>query len=137
VRLTVDGRQVDGAGSLVYRGLMFSGVPNLALATGYTNASWTLKCELAARYVCRLLNHMQARGQDCVVPVADAEAMAATQPFLNLSSGYIQRASAELPRQGMRTPWRMYQNYLLDLLSLKFSPLEDGVLRFGKRQARG
>jgi hypothetical protein len=76
---------------------------------------------------------MQARGQDCVVPVADAEAMAATQPFLNLSSGYIQRASAELPRQGMRTPWRMYQNYLLDLLSLKFSPLGDGVLRFRKR----
>ena len=133
VRLSIDGRPVDGAGSLVYRGIMFSGVPNMALATGYTNASWTLKCELAARYVCRLLNHMQANGLDSVVPVADAGAMAATQPFLNLSSGYIQRASAELPRQGLRTPWRMHQNYLLDLLSLKFSPLQDGALRFGRK----
>ena len=135
VKIAIDGRAVDGAQSLAYRGVMYSGVPNLAVATGYTNASWTLKCELAARYVCRLLNHMQAKGLDSVVPVADADAMASTQPFLNLSSGYIQRASAELPRQGARQPWRMYQNYLLDLLSLRFSRLGDGVLRFGRREA--
>lgn len=129
-RVSIDGAPVDAARSLVYRGIMYSGVPNMALATGYTNASWTLKCELAARYVCRLLNHMQARGLDSVVPVADADAMASTLPFLNLSSGYIQRASDLLPRQGTRRPWRMYQNYLLDLLSLKFSPLRGGALRF-------
>ena len=132
-RISIDGRPVDGAQSLVYRGTMFSGVPNLAIATGYTNASWTLKCELAARYVCRLLNHMQAHGMDSVTPVADEEARSATQPFLDLSSGYILRASAQLPRQGMRKPWRMHQNYLLDMLSLKFSRLSDGVLRFGRR----
>ena len=133
VRIGIDGRQVDGSASLVYRGTMFSGIPNLAIATGYTNASWTLKCELTARYVCRLLNHMQAKGLDSCMPVADAAAFASTQPFLNLSSGYIQRASGELPRQGARTPWRMHQNYLLDLLSLKYSSLGDGVLKFGKK----
>ena len=78
---------------------------------------------------------MQTRGLDSCVPIADADALASTQPFLNLSSGYIQRASALLPRQGVRAPWRMYQNYLLDLLSLKFSRLGDGVLRFGRRTA--
>ncbi len=130
--ISVDGAPVDPAQSLVYRGIMYSGVPNMAVATGYTNASWTLKCELAARYVCRLLNHMQERGLDSVVPVADDEAKAHTLPFLNLSSGYIQRAAAVLPRQGTKTPWRLYQNYLLDLLSLKFSPLRgDRALRFG------
>jgi monooxygenase len=132
-RVSIAGVPVDAASSLVYRGIMYSGVPNMAVATGYTNASWTLKCELAARYVCRLLNHMQQRGLDSVVPVADEEAMASTLPFLNLSSGYIQRATALLPRQGARAPWRMYQNYLLDLLSLKFSPLRGGALRFGRR----
>jgi cation diffusion facilitator CzcD-associated flavoprotein CzcO len=135
VQLRVDGQPADASQSLVYRGLMYSGMPNMAVATGYTNASWTLKCELAARYVCRLLNHMQANGLDSCVPVADAQAMARTEPFLNLSSGYIQRATAQLPRQGIHQPWRMHQNYLLDLLSLKFSSLRDGVLLFGRRGA--
>lgn len=135
-QIRVDGRPIDGSQLLVYRGVMYSGVPNLAVATGYTNASWTLKCELAARYVCRLINHMQARGLDACVPVADADALASTQPMLNLSSGYVQRAVGMLPRQGARAPWRMYQNYLRDLLSLRFSPLEDGVLRFSKRRER-
>jgi cation diffusion facilitator CzcD-associated flavoprotein CzcO len=134
-QLSVDGVPADASKSLVYRGMMYSGVPNMAVATGYTNASWTLKCELIARYVCRLLAHMQARGLDTVVPVADANAMATTQPFVNLTSGYVQRAAAQLPRQGTHTPWRMYQNYLLDLLSLKFSSLREGALRFGRRGA--
>ncbi len=128
--ISVDGAPVDPAQSLVYRGILYSGVPNMAVATGYTNASWTLKCELAARYVCRLLDHMQARGLDSVVAVADDAAKANTLPFLNLSSGYIQRAAGVLPRQGTRAPWRLYQNYLLDLLSLRFSGLRDGALRF-------
>ncbi len=132
-QLRIDGVPVDASKSLVYRGVMYSGVPNLAVATGYTNASWTLKCELAARYVCRLLDHMQANGLASCVPVADADAMAATLPFLNLSSGYVQRASALLPRQGTRTPWRMYQNYLRDFLSVRFSSLRDGTLRFARR----
>ena len=131
-QISVDGVPVDLSKAMVYRGMMYSGVPNMAVASGYTNASWTLKCELISGYVCRLLNHMQARGLDSVVPVADADATASTQPFLNLGSGYVQRSAALLPRQGVRRPWRMYQNYLLDLLALKFSGLGDGVLRFGR-----
>jgi monooxygenase len=132
-QISVDGRTVDPAQTLVYRGLMYSGVPNLAVATGYTNASWTLRCELAARYVCRVLNHMEARGQDTCVPVAQPRDSAMTRPFLDLTSGYVQRAAAMLPRQGARMPWRIRQNYLLDLLAMKFSPLRDGSLRFARR----
>lgn len=134
--LTMDGAAVDLSKSVVYRGAMFSGVPNLAVASGYTNASWTLKCELVARYVCRLLNEMQAHKLDTCVPVNDDPHLP-TQPFLDLSSGYVQRSVHLLARQGLRRPWRMYQNYLLDLLALKFSPLRDGVLRFSAKAAPG
>ncbi|AEG94881.1 flavin-containing monooxygenase [Ramlibacter tataouinensis] len=132
-RLTVDGRPVDLAQTVSYRGLMYGGIPNLATAMGYTNASWTLKCELIARYVCRLLNHMQARGWDICVPSADGPAAMATRPAIDLSSGYVQRAADLLPRQGERRPWRIHQNYLQDLLSLRFSPLRDGAMRFARR----
>jgi monooxygenase len=121
--------------ALIYRGLMYSGVPNMAMASGYTNASWTLKCELAARYVCRLLNHMQAKGLDSCVPVPGRGIEASGETFLNLTSGYVQRAAGSLPQQGTRKPWRMYQNYLRDLLSLRFSSLRDGSLRFTRRAA--
>ena len=132
--LTVDGTVVDMAKCIVYRGAMFSGVPNMAVASGYTNASWTLKCELVARYVCRLLNEMAVRKLDVCVPVNE-DADLPTQAFLDLSSGYVQRSADLLARQGLRRPWRMYQNYLLDLLTLKFSPLRDGVLRFSAKPA--
>lgn len=130
--LTVDGRPVDLADTVAYKGMMASGVPNLAMALGYTNASWTLRCELIARRVCRMLNHMQARGWDICVPVHDQPA-AATQPAMDLSSGYVQRAVGVLPRQDTRQPWRVVQNYLRELLSLKFSTLHDGALRFARR----
>ena len=136
-QLRVDGVPVALSRAMVYRGAMYSGVPNMAVASGYINASWTLKCELLARYVCRLLNHMQARGLDSVVPVADSGAIARSEPFLNLSSGYVQRANDVLPRQGARLPWRMVQNYLLDLLLLRFSSLRDEALRFGRVSRRG
>jgi monooxygenase len=132
-QLRVDGAPVVLSEAMVYRGAMYSGVPNMAVASGYINASWTLKCELLARYGCRLLNHMQARGLDVVVPVADAGATLASEPFLNLSSGYVRRASGLLPRQGARLPWRMVQNYLVDLALLRFSSLRDGALRFSRR----
>jgi monooxygenase len=134
-QLTVDGRPLDLSKALIYRGLMYSGVPNMAMASGYTNASWTLKCELAARYVCRLLNHMQAKGLDSCVPVPGRGIEASGETFLNLTSGYVQRAAGSLPQQGTRKPWRMYQNYLRDLLSLRFSSLRDGSLRFTRRAA--
>ena len=130
-RLTVDGEAVDLSRRVAYRGAMCEGVPNLALAMGYTNASWTLKAELIARYVCRLLNHMRAQGEDFCVPVRE-DGGGDTRPALDLSSGYIQRAAGVLPRQGERRPWRMLQNYLQDIVSLRFSRLRDGALRFGR-----
>lgn len=127
--LTVDGRAIDLSRHLAYKGVMASGIPNLALALGYINASWTLKCELSARYVCRLLNHMRAHGYDVCLP-DDAPEGGETRPALDLNSGYVQRAAAVLPRQGTRKPWRMAQNYLHDLLALRYGALEDGALRW-------
>ena len=131
-RLTVDGRPVDVANTLSYKGMMFSGVPNLALAMGYTNASWTLRSELIARQVCRLLNHMHDHGLDICVPVHEGPE-GDTGPALDLSAGYVQRGAHALPRQARQRPWHVYQNYLLDFLSHKFAPLADGALRFARR----
>ena len=131
-RLTVDGRPVRLADTLSCKGMMFSGVPNLALSTGYTNASWTLKCELIARQVCRILNGLRATGEEVCIPVHDGPVRDA-RPAIDLSSGYVQRAAGELPRQGRRRPWRIHQNYLRDLLALKLAPLRDGALRFARR----
>jgi monooxygenase len=130
--LAVDGRPVDVAQSVAYKGMMLGGVPNFAMSMGYTNASWTLRCELIARQVCRILNHMRARGEDVCMPVHDG-ALGATRPALDLSSGYVQRAAGLLPRQGTHKPWRIYQNYLLDLIALRLGPLRDGALRFARR----
>jgi monooxygenase len=130
-RITVEGQPVQTGQALSYKGMMLAGVPNFALAMGYTNASWTLKAELIARHVCRLLNYLRDRRLDVCVPVLDGDA-GETRPALDLQSGYILRASDALPRQGTRKPWRIYQNYLLDLLALKLAPLRDGALRFGR-----
>jgi cation diffusion facilitator CzcD-associated flavoprotein CzcO/acetyl esterase/lipase len=133
VQLAVDGRPVDLAQALVYKGLMFSGVPNLVSTFGYTNASWTLKADLTAGWTCRLLAHMARHGWRQVVPVRTPGLT--EQPFLDFSSGYVQRAVALLPKQGTRKPWRLDQNYLLDLLNLRWSRLEDGALRFSAAPA--
>jgi cation diffusion facilitator CzcD-associated flavoprotein CzcO len=134
-RLAVDGRPVQVGEALSYKGMMLAGVPNLALAMGYTNASWTLKAELIARQVCRMLNYMAAHRLDVCVPVHEGE-VGQTRPALDLQSGYIQRAAGQLPRQGTRKPWRIHQSYLRDLFTLKWAPLRDGALRFG-RQGEG
>jgi cation diffusion facilitator CzcD-associated flavoprotein CzcO len=131
-RLVVDGRPVTLAQTLTYKGLMYSGVPNLISVFGYTNASWTLKAELIVRYMCRVLNHMAARGADICVPLSD-DSPAATRLAIDLSSGYIQRAAAVLPRQSGQAPWLMNQDYLEDLWALRFSRLDDGTLRFRRR----
>ena len=127
----VDGERVDFGKRLNYKGMMYSDVPNLASAFGYTNASWTLKCELTAQYVTRLLNYMDAKGFGACVPRMRDEKMAKI-PALDFSSGYVQRAEGVLPKQGARAPWRLYQNYALDLASLKFGKLEDGSMEFVK-----
>jgi cation diffusion facilitator CzcD-associated flavoprotein CzcO len=128
--LSVDGKVQDLSRALTYKAIMFSGVPNLAFIFGYTNASWTLKADLAADYVCRLINHMDRRGFVSATPVAGPDVKPV--PFLDFTSGYVQRALGTLPRQGDRKPWRLNQNYLLDALALKLGRVEDGTLRFAR-----
>ncbi len=129
VQITVDGAPVKLGDTLSYKGMMYSGIPNLASVFGYTNASWTLKAELICEYVCRLLNHMERRGYDQCVPRLDAEAVE-TDAFVDFSSGYVQRALDALPKQGRRRPWKVYQNYLKDLLVMRFGALHDGVMEY-------
>lgn len=127
--VNVDGKPIEPAKTLTYKGMMFSDVPNLAAAFGYTNASWTLKCDLTCAYVCRLLNYMDARGYRYCVP-HNADASLDVKPFIDFSSGYIQRAADQLPKQGSRAPWKLYQNYALDVLSLKLGSVTDDAIRF-------
>lgn len=128
--LSVDGKDVSTAGRLMYRGLMLEGIPNFAFAFGYTNASWTLKCDLSARYFCRVLNHMEKRGEIAFVPRANGAEGSA--PMVALASGYVQRAADALPRQGEAAPWKLHQNYLFDKLDLEWKSIDDGVLTFTK-----
>ncbi len=127
--VTVDGVRVDFAKTYNYKGMMFSDVPNLALAVGYTNASWTLKAELICRYVCRLLNHMEKTGmRQCTPHVRDGTLKEA--PFLDLTSGYVQRSIHLFPKQGSKIPWKLHQNYARDLLLLRRGTVDDGVMEF-------
>jgi cation diffusion facilitator CzcD-associated flavoprotein CzcO len=126
ISVQVDGARTDFAGRLSYKGLMFSGVPNLSYAFGYTNASWTLKADLGSAYLCRLLDHMERRGAKLALP--RREPGVEEVPFVDFTSSYIQRASHLLPKQGATAPWRLHQNYLLDLLALRLGKVEDGVL---------
>ena len=124
--IAVDGDPVDIAQTVGYKGLMLSGVPNLAISIGYTNASWTLKCDLTCEYVCRLLNHMDAKGMRQATPRLPAGTP--TQPFIDLKSGYVERALDRFPKQGVNAPWRLYQNYARDIVVLRRAPIEDGML---------
>jgi cation diffusion facilitator CzcD-associated flavoprotein CzcO/pimeloyl-ACP methyl ester carboxylesterase len=131
IRLTVDGRPVQVPETLAYKGMMLSGVPNFALTVGYTNASWTLKADLVAQYVCRVLRHMDRHGYQMVTPqppaaVTDGELI----PLIDLQSGYVNRSLHELPRQGAGSPWRLHQNYLRDFGLLRLGRVTDDV-RFG------
>jgi cation diffusion facilitator CzcD-associated flavoprotein CzcO len=127
--LTVDGRPVDPGATLSYKGMMYEDVPNLASAFGYTNASWTLKCDLTCEYVCRLLNHMKRTGLRQATPHNDDPTIG-RQPWLDFSSGYVQRAMEKFPKQGSKAPWKLHQNYAMDLMGLRYAKLEDGVLAF-------
>jgi hypothetical protein len=119
---------------LTYKGMMLSGVPNFALTIGYTNASWTLKADLTADYVCRLLNHMVARGYRQCMPASDAPGVT-RRPLIDLASGYVQRSIGELPAQGSERPWRVRQNYALDMLDFRLGDLDDGVMQFSAGRA--
>jgi cation diffusion facilitator CzcD-associated flavoprotein CzcO len=133
LKVTVDGEAVDLPSTFSYKGMMYSGVPNLASSFGYTNASWTLKADLTAGYLCRLLNHMRRRGYTEARPLPQGPIE--PTPWLDFSSGYVQRALSRLPRQGTAAPWRVYQNYALDVLAFRFGKLEDGVMHFARPHA--
>ena len=129
IQLSVDGRTIDPGAALSYKGAMVSGVPNFASIFGYINASWTLKADLICNYVCRLLNFMDRKNVRQVMPKNQGETAVANfvQKF---TPGYIQRAMANWPKQGTRSPWRVYQNYILDTITLKWRSIDDGVLEF-------
>jgi monooxygenase len=126
---TVDGAPIDLSTKLTYKGMMLEGVPNLALAIGYTNASWTLKCDLTCGYVCRLLNHMRETGTRQCTPV-NSDASVTARPLLGLSSGYIQRSADRFPKQGSKFPWQVHQSYLRDYRALKMRGIEDSAMVF-------
>ena len=129
VALTVDGQSVELGNTMSYKGMMYSDVPNLAQAFGYTNASWTLKCDLTAEYVCRILKHMDRQGYaQCTARVNDPSIEEV--PALDFTSGYVQRALHTLPRQGSKTPWRVHQNYVRDLSMLRYGRVDDGTIEF-------
>jgi monooxygenase len=134
IELRVDGARIDPAKTFNYKGLMYSGVPNLATSFGYTNASWTLKCDLTCEYVCRLLNHMRKHGYAQCTPRMGAAGVTAV-PWVDFSSGYIRRSLHLFPKQGSRAPWRLRQNYALDIMTLRFGRIEDGTLEFSRPAA--
>ena len=132
VTLSVDGAPVDVPSCLSYKGAMYSGVPNFASALGYTNASWTLKCELISKYVCRLLIYMDEYGYASCTPRRPDPTLEEMKerPAVDLTSGYIQRSAHLLPKQGDAKPWRIHQNYFQDLAAFEYSGFEDGALEF-------
>lgn len=134
MQVAVDGKAVNMSKTMTYKGMMYSDVPNLASAFGYTNASWTLKCDLTCEYVCKLLNYMDRHGYKKAV--AHRDSSVAEIPWLDFSSGYVQRAADILPRQGATKPWRLYQNYFLDMMSLSFGRIDDGVMEFSAPRAK-
>jgi monooxygenase len=131
--ISIDGKPYDPSQAMAYKGMMLSDLPNFALAFGYTNASWTLKADLTAAYVCRLLRYMDKHGKAIAVP--RREPGVERVPFLNFTSGYVQRAQGVLPQQGSRRPWQVYQNYLQDLVTIRFGRVADRVMRFGDKGA--
>ena len=129
LQLSVDGSLVDLSKTLNYKGLMFSGVPNLASSFGYTNASWTLRSDLTCEYVCRLLNLMNKRGLKQCTP-RDTDASITEQPWVDFSSSYFKRSMHLFPKQGSKAPWKLYQNYPKDIMQLRHGKVDDGVLQF-------
>jgi cation diffusion facilitator CzcD-associated flavoprotein CzcO len=133
IEVAVDGQPFDAATSMGYRGSMLRDLPNAAVVLGYSNASWTLKADLSSEYFCRLIKHMDAIGMRQCTP-RDPARRVGEAPFLDLTSGYIRRAADRIPKQGDRVPWKLYQNYLLDLALLRYGKLEDGYLEFSSPQ---
>jgi monooxygenase len=134
MELSVDGEPVDVPQTMAYKGMMLGGVPNFAFTVGYTNASWTLKADLVSEYVCRLLAHMDAHGYVSSRPEPDPSV--AETPLLDFNSGYVLRSLDDLPKQGEREPWKLRQNYVLDIRSIRRGAIDDGTLKFSRPAPR-
>ncbi|MEH6550150.1 MAG: NAD(P)/FAD-dependent oxidoreductase [Pseudomonadales bacterium] len=128
VKHSFDGKALDITDHYIYRGMMFSGMPNLAFTVGYTNSSWTLKTDLTGKFVCRLLNKMDRGGYSTVTPQIKGEM--GEVPMLDFDAGYIQRARKDMPKNGDRLPWQNYQNYIRDFIGLRLGRLNDDELEF-------
>jgi cation diffusion facilitator CzcD-associated flavoprotein CzcO len=129
MQICVDNTPIKLSHTMTYKGMMYADVPNLAASFGYTNASWTLKADLTAEYVCRLLNYMDVHQFTACTP-RRRDTSLGEEPAVDLTSGYIQRALDELPKQGSKRPWRLHQNYALDLFEFRFSNVDDGIMEF-------
>lgn len=127
-KVYINEKEINITDRLIYKGMMVSDVPNLIYAFGYTNASWTLKVDLTANYLCKLINHMDKKKLSTVTPQQTRDIT--EEDFLNLSSGYIQRAKDVLPKQGLKRPWRVYQNYIVDMLATRFGGVNDSSLKY-------
>ena len=131
IKPTVDGKFMKVNEALTYKGAMVSGMPNFSLTFGYTNSSWTLKADMVAEYTCRLINYMDKRNVPYCVPEASPSDVS-DEPFLDLQSGYVVRAKDRLPRQGTNGPWKVVQSYFHDIPMLRFSKINDGILKFAE-----
>lgn len=131
IQFTIDGKKINTSDKVAYRSMMFSDVPNLAVAFGYTNASWTLKVDMSNQYVCRLINYMDEKGYQICTPKQNDPNLE-FEPFMNFTSSYVQRNLHLFPKAGNRTPWKLKQNYLFDRMILQNGKLEDGVMEFSK-----
>jgi len=135
IAISVDGAPVEVGERYSYKGMMLNDVPNMVLSFGYTNASWTLKSDLTARYCCRLLNYMDRHDLAFCVPRLPSGGVE-PMPMLDFSSGYVARAEGMLPAQGTKAPWRLYQNYYRDLAALGLGTVTDGVMEFGRAKSQ-
>jgi cation diffusion facilitator CzcD-associated flavoprotein CzcO len=133
IEIEVDGKAIDPHDLYVYKGLMFSGLPNFAWCVGYTNASWTLRADISSQYVCRLINRLDELGQDFAMPDPQG-ARGESAPILDLSSGYVTRVAHILPQQGTTAPWTIRQNWFLDSRDMKRTDVDQAMV-FGRAKA--
>lgn len=135
IAVSVDGAPVNFADHFYYKGCMFSNVPNLSVVFGYLNASWTLRADINADYICRVLNHMTATGSEIAVPVLPDGHGLEEDDIFDFSSGYIQRSKHIMPKNALAYPWRLNQEYVIDRKRMRADPVDDGILAFRHAQA--
>ena len=129
INVTIDDIKVIANERLTYKGMMLSGVPNFAISFGYVNASWTLRADLTCEYVCRLINLMDKKGVKCCEPIEDKSAYGDDQ-LIDFTSGYFERGLNQMPKQGNKSPWKNYQNYLKDIFAVRLFSIKDSNLNF-------